>query len=546
MQRISSAVCRAVAAAFLFAAFSALPAHAAVTAPKAVTFYPNLAQLTVEDTITPEALPSGGKGFVITLPTGLNRQSFTLSLKGGEIAGMTWNDDDLSLDDKAADTFPDVSRRRELLNALTQLKSEIAQTDALIQVNKQRTRVLNNADSKLSEKQPVMEIEKLDALLEKQLTALSLELPVLEQTLAALRTKQTRLRNELTSLGGENVRRITLTIAVEDAHAPVTAIYSYMLPGCGWSPAYTAEARPEKNEVLFTQAAVLAQNTPIAWENVDVTVGTNTPDGRVTPGLLPAWRITERQTPPASPLPLAAGRDLANTMLSQSAAAESSAKSMQYSRRIASPAPTPAPVREERATFALWHIGKRNIPARSTARVILSKETWKAEFYYTLRPMIDKRGFLTASAKPLKPVDIPSGTASFLVDGSPAGNASLALYGDSLKLYFGPDPLVTATMQSDSRKSGETGIISKDATLSWNWTITVKNSRGKDVMVQVEDPSPASTDEAIKVEVISQPKPELNNLAYTWRLPMKAGETKTISHAVKATAPKDKPFNPGR
>ena len=517
-------------------------AFASVTAPRAATFYPRMALLTVEETVTPKELP-GGMGFVLTLPGKALRPSFTLDLKGGEVAGIAWSDIVPINGEEANNTplTPTMEQRKALLAKQTEVRRELSRIEALILVNKKRTEQLSDADDKLDEKKGVEELIRLDEFLARQLTALMTELPELNEKARELRKTAADLQRAIALLG-EAPSLQNLTVTVNGASGPVTATYTYMMGDCGWTPAYTAQALPEKGSILFRQEADLYQTTGVRWENVAITVATNTPDGRITPGALPSWKLDV-----GAPAPQPAVNKLANTQYRRSqAVSESVMASAEMQEAAPAPAPRLAPVREERATFAMWHAGTRTIPAEGVSRVALGTETWKAEFYYTLRPMLDPRGFLTAAATPPKPVDIPKGPATFLVDGAPVGTGTLTLHGTDVKLYFGPDPLVTAEMRNDARTSGESGIISKDQTVTWNWTITVRNGRDKAATVRVEDPSPVSANEAITLSVTSQPTPERNNHAYSWRMDMKPGETKTITHTVKASAPKETSFRPGR
>ena len=524
----------------LCAVLNTHPSLAAIAQPKSVIFYPRAAQLTVEDRLTPQDLPAGGKGVVLHLPLHADRWSFTLEVKGAQVSGLVWQETEVA-DDPPRPGMP-LSPRGVLLRELAAARAEMARAQAAVTVNKKRSELLSQAGDASDRKKGVDEVEKLDALLAKQLTALVAELPALERNAENLRRRIAKAEQGLENLGGEIPHEQTVTVALNGASGPVTARYTYMLSGCGWTSTYTAEALPDKGLVIFTQEADLQQNTRIGWDNVDITVVTNTPDSHPAPDQLPSWllRLFYQSTVTASQ----DKKSLKNTKLLQSA--PMMAEPAELAEQDATAPAASMPAREEKNTFALWRIGKRSIPTDSQTRVTLAKEQWKADFYYTARPMLDSRGFLTAAAKPGAPVDLPLGQATFMVDGAVVGNSPLALYGNELKLYFGADPLITAVMRDEQRQSGESGLISKNQTITWNWSIDVKNGRAKPVIVQVEDPSPENQDEAIKLEITSNPKPELNNRAYVWRLSLAPGETKRISHLVKALAPKDIPLLPGR
>ena len=528
-------VCRLAAyvCVFAFSLCAVQIAFAGMAAPQSVVFYPNSALLTVEERVTPQDLPGGGKGVILTLPMRANIASFMLTLSSGQVAGISWKEELVAEQRNTGDA---ASPRSLALQELADARLQQDSIKAAVAVGKKRIALLSKGNEYVGKEKGVDEVERLDALMDRQLTKLMAELPALERRAVELDVLIQQARERLEELGGEVVRERKAIVAIEGATAPVLARYSYMQSGCGWTPSYTVEALPEKKQAQVTQEAVLWQNSGIIWENALVSVATNTPDLRPIPGRLPAWNMRAGQLSPPAPAQRAA---MENTLLQSEVAASKDAAKM-----VA--ATSDAPVREEKANFAVWNIGRRSILPASRSRLILSKEQWKADFYYTLRPMLDKRGFLTAAATPPVPVDMPEGPVRFMVDGVVIGSSTMGMYGNLLKLYFGPDPLVTAVMRSDQRQSGEAGLIAKDQTVLWSWNITVKNERTKDVAAQVEDPSPVSENAAIKLEVVSSPKPELNNNAYTWNMSLKAGESRVITHSVKASVPKDMMFSPGR
>jgi hypothetical protein len=109
-------------------------------------------------------------------------------------------------------------------------------------------------------------------------------------------------------------------------------------------------------------------------------------------------------------------------------------------------------------------------------------------------------------------------------------------------------------MRSIRRSAGESGFISKEKTLNWNWEIIVSSARAYPVEVRVEDPAPETTNEKFLLEVSSNPKPELFTTAlnqgevkvYRWTATLKPGEQFAIKHSVLLSSPADKEVDPGR
>ena len=138
----------------------------------------------------------------------------------------------------------------------------------------------------------------------------------------------------------------------------------------------------------------------------------------------------------------------------------------------AAPMAAAEPTERRAATFSLWDLGKRSLPAGEQPRITIKNQPWPAEFEYTLRPSRTPQGYLTAHATPPQTVDLPQGQALFLADGVLLGKRPFSLAGDEADLFFGSNPLVSGKMVLIVSQSGGKGIIGKKQTHLWAWTIT--------------------------------------------------------------------------
>lgn len=139
---------------------------------------------------------------------------------------------------------------------------------------------------------------------------------------------------------------------VGDLSGNVRVRYSYMLSGCGWSPAYRFDAEPEKGLVSFTQQAEIRQATGQDWKGVHLTLASADPGSGLQPGSLPNWTLRKVEHMPralaASPVMEQAAMDAAPNMMMKAA--------------------PPVDVREM-ATFAAWDLGTRTGSRRSARAV---------------------------------------------------------------------------------------------------------------------------------------------------------------------------------
>ena len=186
----------------------------------------------------------------------------------------------------------------------------------------------------------------------------------------------------------------------------------------------------------------------------------------------------------------------------------------------------------------------------------LASDVYKAEYYYTLRPVSSPKGFLTADLNLPAALELPPGTAQFSVDGAVMGRQNFSFNGDRGTIFFGSDAQVTASMKDMQQTSGEQGFFSKEQTRSWHWQITVKNTRPKPVNIVLEDPAPVTRNENVNIIAQSTPRPEeiVNEprfggaRIYQWKATLPPGESLVIKHQIQVIAPllPDTVIAPGR
>ena len=143
-------------------------------------------------------------------------------------------------------------------------------------------------------------------------------------------------------------------------------------------------------------------------------------------------------------------------------------------------------------------------------------------------------------------LELPSGKASYMVDGVPVGTEFFSTANWDGMVHFGIDPRVFVDMKLDVQKSGREGFVDKRQTRIWTWTFTVTNRHSMPVDVRIEDQAPQSMDEGIKIVVSSSPEPKRKDHVFMWNLTVPANGSKSIRHTVEASAPEGMPFSDGR
>lgn len=531
MQLLHPFACILLLAACL-AVFGSVPAWAAPAAPSSVLLYPSGGQIVVDATLT----PTDGR-ITFDLPPSALLDTLIISVEGGTVSGLVTSPAPPQPDS------PTVAAIRARLQAARQKAA--AATGELAAVN---------ARIALWSAPPVKnnlgDLEKIDSLIPGKLTSLYEEAAALAPRKEAADRDVAWLERELAAAGGRTVSpssgkadhsplpqdgiRVVASVHMEREGAPQTALavrYSYTLADCGWSPAYTLDARPDQNLVRFSQEAEIRQASGQDWTGASLALATTNMGSGLAPAPLGNWLLRPAaETLMRSHAPRAAGAVPESMVLMKNAVTADAVVSQ-----------------EETAAATVWDLGRRNIPAGVTTRLPLTQGEWKADFVRVARPARQKTAYLMADVTLPEPAVFPAGAARYLVDGISTGGGEFALSGSRDKIFFGADPRVTVDMALNTRQSGKTGFVDKRQTRSWSWTITVANHHTTPTLVRVEDPEPQSGDKAIEIQTSATPKGETtDDHIHVWTLTVPADGKSVITYTVDVSAPGEMRLVDGR
>ena len=272
-----------------------------------------------------------------------------------------------------------------------------------------------------------------------------------------------------------------------------------------------------------------------------MSLATVQPGLALEPGRLWPWHIGLEQPlvhNKMQSLPMAAAGMPDEPLMREDAVMELSSSSKSY-----------APPQEvQRTSDALWELGPKSMATGETTSFAILEDNWKAEFSVTLRPQTGPQGFLTAKVdKGAAARNLPDGQGLFLVDNTSVGQGGFSPLSEE-PIFFGTDPMVSADMALLDNKSDETGLISKDRTMVWDWRITVHNKRKVEIPVRVEDAKPVAGDGRIKLSLDSKPMPQVDDekQIYFWEQTLAPESEWVIEHKLQMTAPADLPVNSTR
>ena len=481
---------------------------------KEVTLFPHSAKISEEAKINPQC-DKGKCKAVFTLPPQADPESLVVFIAPQSHAKI----EDVQLKPIQVRDEKKIVDLRKQLTALQDEKKEkqakLQALDAQLQFWQAQTKAKTKT---------VADSYKLAEAIGKNVQKSNQEKFTVETQLEKIDKNLKRLQEELNQAAGhkETAGEVTLTLSGSNQNE-ISLSYTYSLGGCGWLPLYRIEGLPAANSVSFSWEAEIWQSSGEDWKQVQLNLATLQPIINVNPPDMPDWIIKPRKLYKA-----ARNKDVAATALMQK---DDSAENEVLSA-------TPAETRN--TTYSVWSLGRKNIEAGSRQRLKIKDESWPAEFLFLARPSLNPQAFVRAQVKLDKPAEIPSGQATFVIDGAVLGKREFSFAGAEGTLFFGTSPLISVSSSTIADKSGEKTIFQDKQTRSWQWLIEAKNSSSADIKLRIEEPVPQARDKRIKLNFKQNPEPaEKDHARFIWLLDVPAGQKKTIQNNIELEAPND-------
>ncbi len=312
---------------------------------------------------------------------------------------------------------------------------------------------------------------------------------------------------------------------------------NYFTGNCGWSPLYDIRVKEVGAPAMVTAKANVFQNTGQDWKNVDLTLCTGNPTMGNTQPMLNPWFLYL-----ADPVILrktARNREYMFENVPAAAQMQQADDAGQGKFKDRSMAESVV-VDNNTATNALFKIntpytinssGKNNF-------VEIQKYSLKAAYAYFSIPKLDNDAFLVADISEWQNSELLPGEANVYFENNFVGKSwfDTHLADDTLRLGLGRDNQIRIERKlvKDFTDKSLTGQFKK---VTRTYEITVKNNRKAEIILDLEDQVPLSSNEEIDVNLI-----ESNNAFYdkesgklSWKLKIKPGEQQkiTLTYAVR-------------
>ncbi|MBK6829670.1 MAG: DUF4139 domain-containing protein [Flavobacteriales bacterium] len=354
-----------------------------------------------------------------------------------------------------------------------------------------------------------------------------------------------KLRQQLGTLQAQAPRPTSEVVVEISSEAEVSASFTinYFVGNAGWIPAYDVRAKGVGQPIELLMKAQVMNNTGEDWNKVDLSLSSGNPTlGGVMPTLNPWTLYVVQQYQLESISTRQRSRRYDDMPMAAPSTANGEALKLE----------------ERDAETTVWNtVATRTttvefiievpftIPSDAIAHTVgVKTHSIPATFKHFATPKLDRDAFLYARTTGWEDLNLLSGEANVFFEGTFVGQSYLQLDvpKDTLDISLGRDKGVV--VERVKRKStNEKAIIGGKRTLLIGWDLTVRNTKGTAIDLEVRDQFPLSPQSEVEVKLEENGGAEVDQQKgfLTWNFRLEPKATKKLGFSYTVKHPKDLP-----
>ncbi|MBS1939677.1 MAG: DUF4139 domain-containing protein [Bacteroidetes bacterium] len=518
----------------LFAALTATAADNGKNLPSKLTsakIFLQGAQLT---RTASTSLPAGASTLVFTgLSQNMDPQSIQVTGKGGyTILSVNQRMNYLS-------ESPKKKELDELEARMKKMDRDIANENAMLAVwnNEEQLLIKNSSVGGQQNGVTLSQLTAVNDYIRERLRAVKAGQLAQQQKLADMQEDKVKLQLQIAQLQALGQRPTSEVVVEINSPAATSASFTlnYFVGQATWTPAYDLRASGTGKPIDLLMKAAVTNNTGEDWDQVELSLSSGNPTlGGVMPALQPWTLFTWRPVQDGN-----ARYEAAPSMAKKSEAVSEMAGMADALRG-------PVVNVSEQATTVEYAIATPfSVPSDGQPHTIAVQEhRLPATYTYIATPKLDKDAFLYARTTGWEDLNLLSGEANVFFEGTYVGKSQLNLSvpKDTLEISLGRDKGVV--VERVKRKStNEKSVIGGKRTVTIGWDITVRNTKGTAIELELRDQYPLSPQSEIEVKLTEEGDAAVdkNTGLFTWKLNLAPKETKKLGFAYSVKYPKDLP-----
>lgn len=480
-------------------------------------------------------LGAGHSTLVLTgLPQGLDPQSVQVTGKGAwSMLSVNHRINYLSetADKKEVEDLQvRIKAKEHELNAEANAKAVWDQEEQLLQKNLSVAGQQNGVT--------VGQLQAVNEYVRARLAAVKAGQLVQTEKLTAIGEELGKMRQQLQQMQAQGARPTSEVVLEVEAAAAVQASLriAYFVHQASWTPAYDLRAMGTDQPISLSMKAQVVNGTGEDWDQVELSLSSGNPTlGGVMPTLQP-WILAQ----PWQPVPVRGAR------LNEMSKAEGAAPMPQADGMDMDAMDVVATTVQQRTTT--WEYGVDapfTIPADGASHTVRIKEhQLTADYRYACTPKLDRDAFLYARTTGWEDLDLMPGEANVFFEGSYVGKSYLALDRpeDTLQVSLGRDKGIVVD-RVKRKPRNDKSLVGGKRTVEVGWDISVRNTKGVPVELDLLDQWPLSprSEVEVKLEESGGAVTDPQTGRMTWKLSLAPKETRKLAFRYTVKYPKDQP-----
>jgi len=370
-----------------------------------------------------------------------------------------------------------------------------------------------------------------------------------QEKLTEIGREADKLRAQLAQYQGEQHRPTSEIVVEIDAPVEVAATFTlnYFVSDAGWTPAYDLRAKSTSTPIELLMKAQVINNTGEDWTKVDLALSSGNPTLGGNMPMLSAWVLQQ----PYMLETISGGRKKYRSRMDDEKAmapavaygwSNGDGQRAEDTEALLEVANT---VVYNTTTIEFSIDAPFSVPADGLAHTVAVKtHTVPAIYKHFVTPKLDKDAFLYARTTGWEDLNLLPGTANVFFEGTYVGQSYLNLQQtkDTLDVSLGRDKGVV--VERVRRKStNDKAVIGGKRTNTVGFDISVRNTKGSAIDIEVRDQHPLSPQSEIEVKLIESPDAIVNEQTgqLTWNITVEPKATKKLGFSYSVKHPKDMP-----
>jgi len=485
-------------------------------------------------------VPAGTSVFVFTgLAQGLDPQSIQVTGKGGYTI--------LSVNHRM-NYLTESPKKKEIEDIQTRIKKlekdwayEKAMQD--VWVNEEQ---LLNKNSSIGGQQNGLTAAQLTAVndyVRERLRTTKTNWLAQQEKLTTIGQEADKLRQQLQQYQAQ-APRPTSEVVVEiasDVEVSASFTLTYFVGNAGWTPAYDLRAKSVGQPIELLMKAQVTNNTGEDWSKVGLSLSSGNPTlGGVMPGLNP-WTLYQ-------PRPMQLQQVTISSRTRKADAAPSAAYGgavMEKDEERAASTTVANTVAYRTTTVEFVIETPFTVPSDGVPHMVgVKNHSIPATFKHYATPKLDKDAFLYARTTGWEDLNLLPGEANVFFEGTFVGQSflQLDLPKDTLDISLGRDKGVV--VERVKRKTmDQKAVVGGKRTVTVGWDLTVRNTKGTTVDLEVRDQFPLSPQSEIEVKLEDTGEAVVDDQKgfLTWNFTLAPKATKKLGFSYTVKHPKDMP-----